>query len=100
MAIARGVSHGSRTLLGTDDPAAGPEAQALRAYGVERIGRDEADVVFCGHAHAPVIESISSEGRRGIYINTGDWLAHRVYTVWDGSEFTQYVNGTPTSVAM
>lgn len=100
MAIARGVSHGSRTLLGADDPAEGPEAQALRAYGIGVIEADQADVVCCGHAHAPRLESVAAEGRTGIYLNTGDWLAHRVHTVWDGVQFIQYVNGEPTALSV
>lgn len=93
MGIARAVSHGSRTFLGTEDPANGPEAQALRRYASGVIERNEADVVLCGHAHAPVLETIPCGYGTGIYINTGDWLDHRSHTVWDGAAFTQFVQG-------
>ena len=93
MAIARGVSHGSRTFLGEDDPANGPEAQALRRYATGVVERDEADVVLCGHAHAPELTPVSASGQSGLYINTGDWLAHRSHTIWDGAHFTQYARG-------
>jgi UDP-2,3-diacylglucosamine hydrolase len=91
MGIARAVSHGSRTYLGSDDPANGPEAQSLRRYAQGVLKRDEADVVLCGHAHAPTLEELSREGGTGIYINTGDWIGHRSHTIWDGETFVQNI---------
>ncbi len=93
MAIARGVSHGSRTFLGTDDPANGPEAQSLRRYATKVLAEGAADVVVCGHAHAPVLEQLPTPTGEGHYINTGDWLVHRSHTIWDGETFTQYIEG-------
>lgn len=93
MAIARGVSHGSRSMLGTEDPYNGPEAASLRAYAAGVIGRGEADVVLCGHAHAPVVEPVETATKTGTYINTGDWLNHRSHTIWDGERFEQFIEG-------
>jgi len=87
MMIARKVSHGSRSLLGVPNPEEGSEAKALRAYAQGVLGRGEADIVMCGHAHAPVIERHPSPRGEGLYINTGDWVAHRSYVVWDGQDF-------------
>lgn len=87
MTLARGVSHGSRTLLQTTDPATGPEARAIRGYALRVLDRDDADVVMCGHAHAPVIETLTCGGHQKRYINTGDWLRHRSYVVWNGSDY-------------
>jgi UDP-2,3-diacylglucosamine hydrolase len=87
MKIAQGVSHGSRTLKREDDPANGPEALALQAFGAAVLARGEADAVFCGHAHAPVrIESPTPTGT-GVYINTGDWFRSYSYVTWDGTDF-------------
>jgi len=94
MGIARGVSHSSRTLLGTRDPYNGPEATSLRRYATGVFERDEADVVLCGHAHAPTMEQIETvAGGSRTYVNTGDWLAHRSHTIWDGERFEQFVEG-------
>jgi len=87
MTLARSVSHGSRTLLGVEDPHAGPEAQAIRAYARGVLDRGEVDVVLCGHAHAPVCEEVTTTQGTRLYINTGDWLAHRSYVVWDKGAF-------------
>jgi len=98
MGIARAVSHSSRTMLGSKNPYTGPEAVSLRRYATGVIERDEADVVLCGHAHAPVVEEIPREGGAGLYINTGDWLAHRSHTIWDGERFEQFVEGPGVDV--
>jgi UDP-2,3-diacylglucosamine hydrolase len=87
MALAQGVSHGSRTFLATPDPFTGPESTSLRAYARGVLERGEADAVFCGHAHAPVQEAYPTPTGIGCYINTGDWLQHRSHVVWDGTEF-------------
>lgn len=87
MMIARGVSHSSRTLLGVENPEEGAEAKALRAYAQGVLARGEADIVMCGHAHAPVLEKHPALRGEGIYINTGDWVSHRTHVVWDGQEF-------------
>jgi UDP-2,3-diacylglucosamine hydrolase len=90
MGIARAVSHSSRTLFDTRDPYVGPEAKSLRAYAQEVIGRDEADIVLCGHAHAMEIIEYPGPKGTGRYINTGEWIRHRCYTIWDGERFTQF----------
>ncbi|MCX5757674.1 MAG: hypothetical protein NTU83_04050, partial [Candidatus Hydrogenedentes bacterium] len=87
MALARFVSHGSRRLTMVDDPSQGREAQALRAYARETLARNEADVVMCGHAHAPTREEYPTPNGAGLYINCGDWMRHRSYVAWDGGEF-------------
>jgi len=84
MAFARIVSRHSRRLTQVEDPAQGPEALALRAYAREVLARGEAEVVLCGHSHAPAREEFPTPNGTGLYINTGDWMFHRSYVVWDG----------------
>lgn len=87
MALAQVVSRRSRILTLAHDTAAGPEATALRAYAKGVLERGEADIVLCGHAHAPVIEEYPTPSGMGIYVNSGDWLIHRSHVIWDGSGF-------------
>jgi UDP-2,3-diacylglucosamine hydrolase len=88
MKIAQGVSHGSRSLKREEDPANGPEALALQAFGRSVLERGEADIVFCGHAHAPVRVECPTPRGPGAYINTGDWFHHYSYVTWDGAAFS------------
>lgn len=87
MAIAQRVSRTSRRMAETREPSKGSEARALRAFASETLQRGEADVVMCGHAHAPVYEEYPTPHGVGLYINSGDWMIHRSVVEWDGSEF-------------
>lgn len=99
MALAQRVSHTSRKYTRAPDLAQGPEAKALRAYARGVLERDEADVVLCGHAHAATLEEYPTPSGTGLYINTGDWMEHRSYVVWDGHEFTMVKSEPPQPVA-
>ena len=88
MALARLVSHGSRTYLGVENPPEGPEAKALRAHALRLLEEGETDIVGLGHSHAPCIETALGSHGEGVYINTGDWVNNRSYIVWDGAEFS------------
>lgn len=83
MALAQGVSHGSRAMLAPPDPYHGGETKSLRAYAQRKLAAGEADFVLCGHSHAPLIERHPTPGGEGLYINTGDWIGRRAHVVWD-----------------
>jgi UDP-2,3-diacylglucosamine pyrophosphatase LpxH len=87
MEIARRVSRSSRRMNEVRDPEKGAEALALRAFAQDALRRGEADVVICGHAHAPACEELPGLSGTGLYINCGDWIAHRSRLEWDGSTF-------------
>ncbi len=93
MAIAQRVSHTSREYTRAPDLAQGAEAKALRAYARGVLERGEADIVLCGHAHAATFEEYPTPGGTGLYINTGDWMEHRDYVLWNGHEFTMAKSG-------
>jgi len=93
MFIAQRVSRGSRRLTKVVDPAKGKEAAALRAYAQQALERGDADVVMCGHAHAPARQEFPTPTGPGLYLNTGDWMYHRSYIQWDGAEF--YLHTAP-----
>lgn len=88
MTLARGVSHGSRTITRAEDTSKGPEARALREHARRLLAQGAADIILCGHAHAPVMETYPTPSGTGTYINTGDWLDHRSYVIWDGMDFS------------
>lgn len=94
MGIARAASHSSRTFTAVAKTDEGPEAQALRAYAARILAQGEADIVLCGHAHAPSIEEYPTPQGTGLYVNPGDWLQHRSCVVWDGQAFHLHVEGT------
>jgi UDP-2,3-diacylglucosamine hydrolase len=98
MAIARAVSHGSRTMLQEEYPEKGPEAAALQRYARGILERGEADIVLCGHAHAPAMIECPAPSGAGLYINTGDWMGHRTHVIWDGETFRMY-RGWPDAEA-
>jgi len=56
----------------------------FRAHAAHRIAAGY-DVVILGHAHVPSDEVVEAGGRRGRYLNLGDWLAHRSYVTWDAT---------------
>jgi len=64
----------------------------FRDYAARRIGAGY-DVVILGHAHVPGDETVERDGRRGRYLNSGDWLAHRSYITWDAAAGFQLHNG-------
>lgn len=87
MRIAQAVSGGSRTMTKAEEPAKGREAKALRAYAKEVLARGHADVVLCGHAHAPAREEFPTPTGAGLYINAGEWMHNRSHVEWDGDRF-------------
>ncbi len=87
MALAQRVSRGSRHMFGAEDLSKGPEVEALLRFARGVLERDEADVVMCGHSHHPMLEHISTPHGVRLYINTGDWMNHQSYVVWDGEAF-------------
>lgn len=97
MALAQGVSRGSRHLTQSRDLSRGSEVQPLRDFAHRALAAGEADVVMCGHCHYPVQEEYPGPRGTGLYINTGDWLYHQSYVVWDGSAFHMESFGGETS---
>lgn len=93
MALALGLSRSSRSLLQVQDPGRGREAAAIRQGAQAMLAAGKADIVICGHAHAPEMRAVSAARGEGLYINTGDWPQHRSYVVWDGREFTMHHYG-------
>jgi len=90
MRLAQGVSHGSRRMFQAEDLSQGSEVAPLRDHAERMLAAGEADVVFSGHCHYPQRVEFPTPDGTGLYINTGDWLYHCSYVVWDGTAFTTH----------
>ncbi|UCC73945.1 MAG: UDP-2,3-diacylglucosamine diphosphatase [Gemmatimonadota bacterium] len=91
--IARGVSQTEKRTQRSFAKAE-ERAQILEDYAVRLLKeREDLDLVVFGHCHVPQVKTV---GSHGFYINSGDWVTHRTYTVvtedsieqreWAGSE--------------
>ncbi|RJP79925.1 MAG: UDP-2,3-diacylglucosamine diphosphatase [Candidatus Zixiibacteriota bacterium] len=49
------------------------------------------DYVIYSHTHEPLLEPLG----RGVYVNTGDWLKHNSYAVWEDGVMTLKYWGMP-----
>ncbi len=90
MRLAHGVSHGSRRLFQAEDLSQGSEVAPLREHAERVLAAGGIDVVFSGHCHYPQRLEYATPDGTGLYINTGDWLYHCSYVVWDGKAFTTH----------
>ncbi len=57
-----------------------------RDFAREWIAKGE-DVVILGHNHVPDFVELEAGSRKGLYINTGDWLTQYTYVTWDGDRW-------------
>jgi len=85
MAIAQGVSRGSRHLFQEEDVSKGAEVEPQRLYAESVLEEGAADI--CGHSHYPLLRRYPRSQGDGYYINAGDWLFHKTYVEWNGSAF-------------
>ena len=62
-------------------------AGVLEAYGTQLLeDRPDLDLVIFGHSHTPAVRAVG-DGR--FYVNSGDWVTHRTYTVVSEAEVVQ-----------
>ncbi len=86
--LARGSSRTSRSYTSTRNFG---EQEAMAAFAARKI-REGFDIVIMGHRHEPLQLQIDG----GVYINLGDWIAHRTFAelkdgtialrTWNGKE--------------
>ncbi len=76
--VARGVSRtGSRREQGF--AKARQRAEVLERYATELLQeRSDLDLVIFGHCHTPTVKTVAPQR---YYVNTGDWVLNRTYTV-------------------
>ena len=62
-------------------------AKVLEEFATELLeSRPEVDLVVFGHCHTPQLKAI---GSHGYYVNSGDWVDHRTYTVVTSDDIQQ-----------
>ena len=88
MAIAQGVSKGSRSMHKTDDLSQGSEVGPQRDFAERLLRSGDADILVCGHSHYPILERVENTPGFGLYINAGDWLYHQSYVAYEDGVFT------------
>ena len=93
MWIAKVTSNASRAHYERRHAKRGEVPRSLHDFATEVLARGGVDVLLCGHTHEPVEETLPTPQGPGLYINTGDWLNHRSYVVWDGEGFALQVYG-------
>jgi UDP-2,3-diacylglucosamine hydrolase len=89
--VSRTTAREEHGFKGAQQRSAILEAEALRLLEE----RPDLDLVIFGHSHTPVLKTF---GDRRFYVNSGDWIGHRTYTVvteagveqleWDGGKAT------------
>jgi len=69
----------------------GEDKEWLVQYCREKLKHNHYDYFLFGHRHLPMTISLTDEAT---YINTGDWISHFTYAVFDGkkTELKEYKN--------
>jgi len=83
--IAHAWSYNSRYSKVESTSYMGDEKEWLTIYAKELIEKVNYDYILFGHRHLP--HDISLNNGKTRLINTGDWLGHYSYGVFDGDKF-------------
>jgi UDP-2,3-diacylglucosamine hydrolase len=98
--LAQYLSLRNKLISGSDDLVfAGAENEWLVQYALKKQAEFPVDFYVFGHRHLaldlPIDPKISGvpEAR---YLNTGDWITHNTYAVFDGNslELLTYIEGS------
>ncbi|MCA0933029.1 UDP-2,3-diacylglucosamine diphosphatase [Lutimonas saemankumensis] len=82
--IAQYLSTKNKLISGQEDiKFLGEENEWLAQYAKRKLEKKHYDYFLFGHRHLPMEIEV---GQNSIYINTGDWISHYTYAVFDGSE--------------
>ncbi|WKK65963.1 UDP-2,3-diacylglucosamine diphosphatase [Lutimonas zeaxanthinifaciens] len=84
--IAQYLSTKNKLISGQEDiKFLGEENEWLAQYAKRKLEKKHYDYFLFGHRHLPMEIEV---GKDSIYINTGDWISHYTYAVFDGSELS------------
>lgn len=82
--IAQYLSTKNKLISGDEDiKFLGEENEWLAQYAKRKLEKKHYDYFLFGHRHLPMEIEV---GKNSTYINTGDWISHFTYAVFDGSE--------------
>lgn len=80
--LASGTSHKSRTYTDAKDYG---KPDGLADFADKRI-QEGFDYVIMGHQHQPLEKHFGNATHTGTYINLGEWMHHRTFAMFDGTE--------------
>lgn len=84
--LAQYLSTKNKLISGEEDiKFLGEENEWLAQYAKRKLEQKHYDYFLFGHRHMPMEIKV---GENSTYINTGDWISHFTYAVFDGKELT------------
>jgi len=84
--LAQYLSTKNKLISGEEDTKfLGEENEWLAQYAKRKLEQKHYDYFLFGHRHMPMEIKV---GENSTYINTGDWISHFTYAVFDGKELT------------
>lgn len=86
VALAQYLSTKNKLISGQEDVRfLGEENEWLAQYAKKKLETKHYDYFLFGHRHLPMEIEIGTESK---YINTGDWITHFTYAVFDGENLS------------
>jgi UDP-2,3-diacylglucosamine hydrolase len=84
--LAQYLSTKNKLISGQEDiNFLGEENEWLAQYAKRKLEQKHYDYFLFGHRHLPMEIQVGKDSK---YINTGDWISHFTYAVFDGTELT------------
>jgi len=84
--LAQYLSTKNKLISGQEDVTfLGEENEWLAQYAKRKLEQKHYDYFLFGHRHLPMEIQVGKDSK---YINTGDWISHFTYAVFDGKELT------------
>lgn len=82
--FAQYLSTKNKLISGEEDiKFLGEDKEWLAQYAIKKLKDKHYDYFLFGHRHMPLEISV---GENSTYVNTGDWISHFTYAVFDGEE--------------
>lgn len=84
--LAQYLSTKNKLISGQEDiKFLGEENEWLAQYAKRKLEQKHYDYFLFGHRHLPMEIQVGKDSK---YINTGDWISHFTYAVFDGEDLT------------